>query len=338
MKVSVIIPVYNKGPFVREAVESILQGTLTDLEVVAVDDRSTDDSLAILRSIRDPRLRIIEREQNGGPAAAANTGLDACRGEYIARLDADDIALPERLAQQASFLDTHPEVGACGGQVQLFGAHDRSWSYALTPDACDAQQFFGVPISQGASMLRRSVVEEHRLRYDPAWPHVGEDRLFWLRVGRVTRFANLDSTVIRYRRGPQNISHGRDRAADMAYLQAEVFRWYGIPFTPEELELQLIGSQVFRKAPTAADVRALRAWYDRLLDGNARHGWFPKEAFATRVEQQWTTLFHPLVRYGASPALAHLRVSGTWPMERLAYLMKYRVNAHLGRVPNGLPA
>lgn len=338
MKVSVLIPVYNKAPFVREAVDSILQGTWHDLEVVAVDDKSTDDSLAVLRRIDDPRLRIIELPRNLGPAGAANAGLEACTGTYIARLDADDVALPDRLARQAALLDAHPDIGACGGQVQLFGTQDQPWSFPLTWEACAAQLLFSVPISQGASMLRRSVVEAHGLRYDPAWPRVGEDWLFWLRVGRVTRFANVDVPVIRYRRGPQNISQGRDRAADMTYLQQEVFRWFGIPFSAEELELHLMGANLFRRAPSKADIRHLRTWYDRLVRMNAEQGWAPREAFAARVEQQWSGLFHYLARFGAAPAIEHLRLSRAWPLDRLTYLAKYRMNAWLGRAPNGLPA
>lgn len=121
MKVSVVIPVYNKGPFLREAVDSILAQTFKDFELICVDDKSTDNSLEILRGVQDPRLRIIEQPVNGGPAAAANAGFDAARGEYIVRMDADDIAVPERIAVQVAFMDAHPELVLSGGQVQLFG-------------------------------------------------------------------------------------------------------------------------------------------------------------------------------------------------------------------------
>ncbi|HNK68642.1 MAG TPA: glycosyltransferase family 2 protein, partial [Flavobacteriales bacterium] len=82
MKASVLIPVYNKAPFVKEAVESVLSGTFRDIEVVCVDDGSTDTSLQVLHTIHDPRLRIIALPGNRGPAAAANAGIDACIGEY----------------------------------------------------------------------------------------------------------------------------------------------------------------------------------------------------------------------------------------------------------------
>ncbi len=335
MKASVLIPVYNKAPFVKEAVESVRKGTYPDFEIVCVDDKSTDDSLAVLRSIADPRVRIIELTENRGPAGAANAGLDACIGEYIVRLDADDIATPDRLLKQITFMDAHPDIGASGGRLDLVGHTRESWSFPLDPDDGAAQQLFGVPLSQGGSMLRRSVLETHRLRYDPAWPRIGEDWLFWTRMGQVTRFANIPDTVVLYRRGEQNISHGRDRHAYFMGLARDIFLFYGIGHTEEELELHLMGLYVFKEKPTKERVRSLRAWFDRLLMINTERDLFPRDAFARRVAKAWDGLYHYLPRYGAPVAMEHLRLSRAWPLDRVMYLAKYRVNALLGRVANG---
>jgi glycosyltransferase involved in cell wall biosynthesis len=335
VKVSVLIPVYNKAPYVQASVDSVLNGTFQDFEVVCVDDKSTDNSLALLRSMTDPRIRIIELPANLGPAGAANAGFDACTGEYIVRLDADDMAVPDRLAKQVAYMDAHPEIGASGGHLKLFGSRDRSWVFPLSPDDCAAQQLFGVPVSQGASILRRSVLVDHGLRYDPLWPRVGEDWLFWVRMGRVARFANLDEPLTLYRRGEQNISHGRDRFADFTYLQREVFNFYGIKHTGEELDLQLMGLYLFKVKPTKERVRSLRAWYDRLLAMNTERELFPRSAFSRRVQALWDGLYHYLPRYGAGVAMEHMRLSRSWPVDRVMYMMKYRVNALLGRVENG---
>ena len=335
MKVSVVMPVYNKAAFLKEAVESILSGTFSDLELIAVDDKSTDESLSILHAMTDPRLRIIELSVNQGPAGAANAGLDAARGEYIVRMDADDVAVPDRLALQVAFMDRHPEVGASGGQLQLFGGEVGSWNFPLSPEACSAQLLFGVPISQGASILRRTVVERHGLRYDPTWPRVGEDWLFWVRMAQYTQFANISDVLIHYRRGIQNIAHGRDRSSDYTVLQSEVFHMLGIPFTEEELDLHLMGLRIFKMTPSPRRVRALRRWYDRLLEVNAAKGFAPRQAFVERVHQQWAGLFHYLPRYGALVALEHLRLSAHFPLALLVYIGKYRINALRGMLPNG---
>lgn len=335
MKVSVVMPVYNKGPFLREAVESILHGTFTDLELICVDDKSTDNSLEVLQGIGDPRLRIIELAANGGPGIAANAAMDAARGEYIVRMDADDIAVPERIALQVAFMDAHPEVGASGGQLQLFGAEDDSWNFPLDADRCAAQLPFGVPVAQPTSILRRSVLALYEVRFDPSWPRIGEDWLFWLRMAPYTRFANLPEVLIRYRRGPQNISHGSDKIANFTSLQRQAFQALGITFTEEQLDLHLMGSMIFKVQPTAARVRALRHWYDHLIAMNAVQGFSPQRAFAERVEQQWAKLYHYLPRYGLSVALMHLRLSPHPSMVHFIYALKYRASALLGRVANG---
>lgn len=335
MKVSVVMPVYNKAPFLREAVDSILGQSFTDFELIGVDDKSTDHSLDVLQAIDDPRLRIIELAENGGPGVAANAGLDAARGEYIVRMDADDVAVPERIALQVAFMDARPEVMLAGGQMELFGTEQERWNYPLDEDACAAQLLFGVPVVQGTSIMRRSVLEAHHLRYDPAWPRIGEDWLFWLRMAPYGRMANLPNVLIHYRRGPQNIAHGRDKAADLAPLQAAAFRTFGIPFTPEELDLHIMGSTIFKRKPNASDIHALRRWYNRLLELNKEWHFAPQAAFHARVEDQWSKLYHYLPRFGLSTALAHLRLSRQWTLAQLSYALKYRINTQLGRLPNG---
>lgn len=329
MRVSVIMPVYNKAPFVREAIDSVLNGSFQDFEIVCVDDASTDSSVAVLSGIRDVRVRVVELERNLGPAGAANRCLDEARGEYVVRLDADDLAVPDRLAKQVAYMDAHTDVVASGGHLQLFGARDRLWKFPLEHDDCMANLLFGVPVSQGASIMRRSVIEQHGLRYDPTWPRVGEDWLFWLRVSRIGRFGNLDEAMTLYRRGEQNISHGRDKTEDFADLTRRVFDFFGIPLNGTQLDLQLMAGKIFRRAPDAEMVKALRRWLDELGTVNAQRKLFPAEAFERRLANAWDELFHFLADRSSSAAYAHLRISGRWPLDRVGYLAKRRLKAIL---------
>lgn len=322
MKVSVLIPVYNKAPFLRECLDSVYAQTHADLEVVAVDDHSTDGSLALLRAETDRRLRIIELPVNRGPAGAANAGLDACTGTYIVRLDADDLMVPTRVERQVAYMEAHPEVGASGGWLQLFGARDRVWKFPLTDAACKAQLLFGVPVSQGASILRRSVLEAHGIRYDPAWPRVGEDWLFWTRLARVSAFGNLDAPMTLYRRGEQNISHGRDKRADHDLLVRAVLTWFQVPHTDADVRSHLMALRLFEGTPSAADVRALHGWLRRLREWNGRERVFPVDAFDARVRQAWDGLFHVLADRDVRAAWTHLRLGGGWSGEHLWYLFR----------------
>ncbi|MCB9170786.1 MAG: glycosyltransferase family 2 protein [Flavobacteriales bacterium] len=334
MRVSVLIPVFNKATFVKEAVRSVLDGSWKDLEVVAVDDASTDDSLRILEDIGDRRIRIVRHASNLGPAAAANTGIAAARGEYIVRLDADDIAVPERIARQVAFMDAHPDVGASGGWLQLFGDREVTWKFPLSDDDARAGLLFGVPVSQGASIMRREVLERHGLRYDPAWPRVGEDWLFWARLASVGRIANLDEPMTLYRRGANNITRGGDRIANHREILRLLFPLVGLHPTPEQIDTHLMALTYFHEPPDAQAVRRLRAWFDHLLWLNARQGLFPQAAFARTVGTMWDRVYHYLPRYGWGASIAHMKAGGHWPADRILYLLKWRVNALLGRAPS----
>lgn len=128
-RVSVILPTYNRAASLRAACESVLSQSFRDLELLVVDDASSEDVASVIREIGDPRIRYIRRERNGGASAARNTGLAAARGELIAFQDSDDLWLPGKLARQVAQLDALPRaVGAVTGAKILYGA-DRARNY-----------------------------------------------------------------------------------------------------------------------------------------------------------------------------------------------------------------
>lgn len=324
---------YNKGPFVEEAVRSVLDGTFADFELLVVDDASTDDGPAIVRRIADPRIRLIESDRNTGRAAAANRGYDAAQGEYIAVLDADDIAYPERLARQIAFMDQHPSVGVCGGFAQLIGERSVVGKWPASDRECRGKLLFGDPVLYGTAMFRRSVLEEHHLRSDAAWHWPAEDYLFMLRVGVHAEFANLQEPLIQYRMGENNQRHGRDAFEDRAMVVKEAFRFFGMPIAPEELELQLAFHDLIRKPFNAERVRALWEWKERLIGINRERDLFPADLFEKQLHHRWQRLFHRLADADLGAALTHLRLSRSWPLDRLSYLTKVTVARILGRKP-----
>src|SRR5437868_2907435 len=106
--------VYNSEEYLREAIESILGQTFTDFEFIIIDDGSTDRSADIVNSYSDTRIRFLSNSSNLGLVASLNEGIERARGEYIARMDCDDVSLPERLAKQVTFMDSRPELAASG--------------------------------------------------------------------------------------------------------------------------------------------------------------------------------------------------------------------------------
>ena len=123
--ISVIMPNYNTSvEYLSLAVDSILSQTYENFEFIIIDDCSTDESVDYLASITDPRVRVIRNDVNRGITASLNVALDNARGDYIARMDSDDVSLPERFEKQIAFMEANPDVIVCGTWIQSFGGAD----------------------------------------------------------------------------------------------------------------------------------------------------------------------------------------------------------------------
>jgi hypothetical protein len=199
--VSIVMAVYNGERFLPEALDSVLVQTLPAFELIAVDDGSTDSSPRILASYqaRDPRI-VVHRQANQGRAAALNRGFGLARAPLVARLDADDIARPNRLRSQANFLNAHERVAVVGGAVtfvndqgQKFGA----WEYPLTDSGIREAFPQTTPLVHPSVMIRKDLFEDvggYRTIFREA-----EDLDLWLRIAEQHELANIPSDVICYR-------------------------------------------------------------------------------------------------------------------------------------------
>jgi len=197
--VSVLMPAYNDGQFIRQAIESVLAQTFADFEFVIVDDGSTDSTPEILEEFaaRDARVRVLANPRNAGIVVALNRGLDACRGRYVARMDADDVALPDRLALQAARMDSSPDVVALGGALEYMDAAGADLGLRR---ACGVGRSVleANPLLHPTVMIRREALEAGRLRYQPRYRYA-EDYFLWLELSRVGRLDALDEVVLKYR-------------------------------------------------------------------------------------------------------------------------------------------
>ncbi|QAT41918.1 glycosyltransferase [Aminipila luticellarii] len=207
-KVSVILPCYNSALFIKEAVDSILFQTLDDLELIIVYEASPDNTLQILENIHDNRMRVVQAPRKG-IVPALNYGIELAEGEYIARMDADDIALPQRLERQVGYLDEHPEIGLCGslamafnaeGDLGLFGdviLRERKDSWIESPGLM--HQLIDTVVCHPTVMFRRGLFQHYGLKYDESFIGACEDQNLWCRVMRYTKIHNLQEILLRYR-------------------------------------------------------------------------------------------------------------------------------------------
>ena len=223
--VSVLMGVWNGAPRVREAIESVLGQTLGDLELVVVDDGSTDATASILGSFGDARVRVT-RQPRGGLTSALRSALGLARAPLVARLDADDVALPERLEHQRDFLERHPEVGLLGTAAREVDATGREVGVVRPPTEDAALRGALIrhnPFVHSSVMMRRSALEQAG-GYDPSFP-VAQDYDLWMRMSRVTRMANLPEALVIRRLLPGRISATRE--AERLRAEARV-RWRAV--------------------------------------------------------------------------------------------------------------
>ncbi|MBI4050174.1 MAG: glycosyltransferase [Candidatus Doudnabacteria bacterium] len=191
-RISVLLSVYNGEKYLREAAESILRQTFADFELIIIDDGSTDQTPQILDQILDPRIIRLKNDLNLGLSYSLNKALAVARGELIARMDADDVSLPRRLAMQFRYLAGHPEIGVLGTAMQQTDSKGRVIVALNQPREHETivwKMFFETAISHPTVMMRRDIIRQAG-GYNPEFLHV-EDTELWSRLMLMTRFANL---------------------------------------------------------------------------------------------------------------------------------------------------
>ncbi|HLL90903.1 MAG TPA: glycosyltransferase, partial [Tepidisphaeraceae bacterium] len=225
--VSVLMNVYNGERFVGAACRSVLGQTLGDLELIVVDDGSTDRTPAILAALaaEDPRVLIVT-QPNAGITAALNAGLRRCRGEFVAKMDADDVSLPDRFAKQVAFLRDHPDVLVVGGAWEIIDERDRPITTLRPPTddaAIQATLLRGhAALTHSCAMIRRRALEQVG-GYDESFKSNAEDLDLWLRLGEVGKLHNLADVVLRYRIHAASVSETR-RAEQREHARRAVER------------------------------------------------------------------------------------------------------------------
>ena len=187
--ISVVMPVYNAEKYVAEAVESILQQTYTDFEFIIIDDCSTDNSYGILQTYaaKDIRIRLFKNDVNNKLPKTLNFGIAQSNGKYIARMDADDISLPERFAKQVEFMESHPEIGVCGTWIKEFIDENkqitRMVEYPVEHKLISITLLFDENcLAHPSTLLKREIFTDIQLYYESSFGGAAEDYELWVRL------------------------------------------------------------------------------------------------------------------------------------------------------------
>lgn len=207
---SVVMPVYNAGSFLVEAIESIRNQTHTNWELIAVDDYSTDNSWKTLKSFvkKDSRIKVYKNGKHRGVAGAANLALSFAKGTFIARMDADDISHPTRFARQITFLEKNKDVVAVGGQCELINEQGKKIGWKQFPtenNEIHALMFNRIPLQQPTLMVNTSLLPKDFVWYEDNFYSAEEVELLF-RLFKYGNIRNMSAILLKYRIHPENTS------------------------------------------------------------------------------------------------------------------------------------
>jgi len=282
-KVTVLMPTYNVASYVKEAIESVLQQTYRDFELLVVDDCSTDGTIEVVRSFEDPRMRIVQNEKNVGLAENLNRGLSRITTEYVARMDGDDIAEPFWLECEVAILDNHPEIGICSGGFERFGTSKSLVRFPEHHEDIIANMLFECTVI--VPTFRMSLFREHGLHYSTeAFP--AEDYRFWAECMRVTKVYNVQETLFHYRMHPTQICTARrdEQQKKVAQVRRFMLEWLSEDFTEEEKQYytgQFMAPQISSKQ----DLQERKAFCRKMIEKNRSIRHFDETALQKRLDK-----------------------------------------------------
>lgn len=309
-RVSVLMSNYRTPvEYLKKALESIFSQTMQDFEIIAINDGIVDESTELLYqyAAEDGRLKIFENEKNIGLAASLNRGLKLCSGEYIARMDTDDICLPNRLEDECAFMDSDPDLLFCGAWADIFSDDEnvivKSWQPKMP--AQDEYHirllFMNDPLMVHPTvMFRRSLLEENGLEYDTDIKYrYSEDYRMWVKCSRAGKAGILEKTVLKYRNMQSDsritVRHSEEMKKCSYNVQKEQFSVLGIDLTETEFEINnalLMGRKPY-------DI-SYKNWICRIISANKKTGIYNHKVLKKLLHERWLNIVYYGIAYEKS--------------------------------------
>ena len=284
------MPVYNGELYLRETMESILGQTFSDFEFLIVDDGSTDGTAQIIDSYRDERIRVLKNPTRLKLSGALNRGLDEARGEYIARMDADDISLPHRLESQVTFMDARPDIGLCGAWVKMFGSRKTTLYRApVGYEHIRAKALFDNPFVHPTVMFRKALFDRYKLRYDGSY-YPTEDYELWARAVPCFPCDNIPRVLLHYRVHPNSMTTADWSRMDGKGLliASHVLASLGLDLSEEQLCFHRnIGREMSCRLTGYEDLLQAEQWLSFILTVNRQEKVYSETALKDIISDTW---------------------------------------------------
>lgn len=280
--------VYNGEKYLTEAIDSILQQTFTDFEFLIINDASEDNSVNIITSYKDHRIKLVHNQENLGLAKSLNKGIKLSQGKYIARMDADDISLPERLKIQYTFMEENPNIGVCGSWViQKKVSGEQIAKCAEYHEDIIANMLFNNCIAHPTAFIRKDIIIHHQQFYNENF-RSSQDYEYWVRLSRFCCLYNLQRPLVNYRKHEESVSFNK------SYKQTEftnqvrlgILNQLGIKPTKCEFETHV---DISRKVPpqTNTQLAFRKKWLAKIRAKNKTVKLYHQKALSNSIRRYW---------------------------------------------------
>tara|TARA_R100000027_G_scaffold61041_3_gene52138 strand:- start:1407 stop:2405 length:999 start_codon:yes stop_codon:yes gene_type:complete len=283
--VSILLPVYNGSKYLGAAIQSIVGQTYRDWELLVLDDGSTDESVSVARSFVDERIRVLPNGENRGVAKTLNRGMSLAEGSLIARMDADDESMPDRLVRQVSFLQENEQVGLLGTNALSAETGEATFAVPLDHGKIRSNLLFNCSFLHPTVMWRAALFRENGLSYEET--PTAEDYDLWERAcGRITA-ANLPDQLLRYRNDPEVkvTAYVRQQKEGGRRVRERALRGLGLEPSDEDLEVHHACAYDNLPQPAVALSRVDR-WFGSILEANRRSKVLSEDSLRERLQLQ----------------------------------------------------
>jgi glycosyltransferase involved in cell wall biosynthesis len=276
------MPVYNYAIFIQDAIKSVLSQTLTNFELIVINDGSTDESSVIAHSYTDRRINVIDLENNMGCYSARNIGMKMAQGKYICVMDADDVCLPNRLEVQYKYLETNPKTGLIGTAYQAMNTNIKifreseyekiklmllSYCYLLHPTC----------------MIRSSLVKKYGLYYNESYTYAS-DYAWQVKASSLFSIGNINELLLLYRSHDQQISTSKRHQQLFFAHQIRLYQLSFLRITPTEREKAIHLALVQGIYNKNIDMKEVEKWICKLLNANKQHAYYKTQEFENFIQ------------------------------------------------------
>lgn len=279
--ISVILPVYNCEKFVSDAVQSVLNQTFSDFELLIIDDCSTDATVSIIQSFSDERINLIIKEKNSGYTDSLNYAISIAKGNYIARMDGDDVCLPTRFQKQIEAMESNEDVILCGTAIQIIDS-DKILKHPTNHDDIKVKLCFSNAFFHPSVMFRKEVFAQFQYdkKFEPA-----EDYDLWTRLVFKGKVMNIDEVLLKYRVHQNQISNYKNEVQMNAMAIAQL-RMFQKLFEKETIEMALY-NQAFKynTVNSISEFKSILNLFKKIQTNNNQLGIYKKDCFNAQLQK-----------------------------------------------------